>query len=162
MDCNRSTGSLDSIISRTRLLTWYPAQIDEVWDPKIGNETYLDDFEFTGEITDRKWSPCFRGTEGYGDITKMNFDVSAVAAAPGRGPLVSLLTSGLHVRYGLVWEECYPDPNAKHAWGVSRIDDWETCTYREENNQTSRVIPRDVNLKNGFNVRAGHHKKGHS
>lgn len=135
MDCNRSTGSLDSIISRTRLLTWYPAQIDEVWDPKIGNETYLDDFEFTGEITDRKWSPCFRGTEGYGDITKMNFDVSAVAAAPGRGPLVSLLTSGLHVRYGLVWEECYP---LTTTWSQTYIKGWESCTYRQDNETSKR------------------------
>ncbi|KAK7754610.1 hypothetical protein SLS62_003393 [Diatrype stigma] len=67
---------------------------------------------------------------------------------------------GLTVTFGLAWEECIPDRSAKYAWGESRTDEWETCTYKDtagnESTLSTRALPRDVSLRHGLDVRAAH------
>ncbi len=121
---------------------------------------FLDDFEVTGKAPELVWSPCFDGGEGQGfDQTQITFRVTGTTSDPGNKGEGQFADSGggLTVRFGLVWEKCYPDLDSKQAWGQSRIDDWETCTYRDvPDNQTFlQTIPRDVNPRRGLDVRAG-------
>ncbi|KAI1083563.1 hypothetical protein F5B20DRAFT_410772 [Whalleya microplaca] len=108
-----------------------------------GDGDFDDDFEVQGASPELVWSPCFDGGEGEGyDATKLVFDVSGYTRDP-TGSGTGQLVSGLTFNFGLAWEECSPNSAVKHAWGQTRIDDWETCTYREAN-QTSLKTRRDI------------------
>ncbi|KAI1805950.1 hypothetical protein F4811DRAFT_195086 [Daldinia bambusicola] len=94
----------------------------------VGN--FNEDFEASGNSsTDLEWSMCMNGGEGSGDVkTKLTFDISATTSdKSGQG--TGHLTHGLTLDFGLVWEECIPNPSEASAWGQTRIDDWSTCTY---------------------------------
>ncbi|KAI1383622.1 alpha/beta-hydrolase [Hypoxylon trugodes] len=71
-------------------------------DPAIGIDSYDDEFEFRAENSNPVWSPCFSGNDGHGDITKMDFAISATT----KGKVASSLASDLSVDFGLIWEDC--------------------------------------------------------
>ncbi|KAL7624650.1 hypothetical protein AAE478_006220 [Parahypoxylon ruwenzoriense] len=104
-----------------------------------GDGTFADGFEVAVRSPAQLvWSPCFHGTEGASqDSTYIDFLVSA-SSSDKTGAGTGKLTSGLTVDWDLVWEECVPDWNEKYSWGDLRVEDWQSCTYRSENNQTYR------------------------
>ncbi|KAI1482843.1 hypothetical protein F4774DRAFT_406545 [Daldinia eschscholtzii] len=111
-----------------------------------GAGNFDDDFEASGNSsTNLEWSTCMNGGEGSGDVkTKLSFNIGATTSdKTGKG--TGILTRGLTLDFGLVWEECYPDPDAANAWGQTRIDDWSICTYNTNSNAsraTSRALRR--------------------
>ncbi|KAI0014305.1 hypothetical protein F4779DRAFT_559160 [Xylariaceae sp. FL0662B] len=119
--------------------------IDSVEATAIGGAGDFDD-DFAVQGTARPsplvWSPCFDGGEGEGfDTTKLVFDVSATTRDPtGQG--TGRLVAGLTLSFGLVWQECLPYLAEKLAWGRTRVDDWETCTYREANQTAAAAAAR--------------------
>ncbi|KAI5855566.1 hypothetical protein GGS23DRAFT_589721 [Durotheca rogersii] len=105
---------------------------------KIGGDgSFTDDFDVpVASPAQLVWSPCFHGTEGSSqDFTYIDFEVSATSS-DGTGEGTSRLDSGLTVDWDLAWQECVPDWGETYSWGEQRVEDWQTCTYRSENNQT--------------------------
>ncbi|KAI2781675.1 hypothetical protein F4815DRAFT_71208 [Daldinia loculata] len=117
--------------------------IDNTAEAAVGGEGNFDDnFEVSGgNSSNLEWSTCMDGGEGSGDVkTKLSFNIGATTSdKSGKG--TGILTRGLTLDFGLVWEECYPDRSVKNAWGQTRIDDWSVCTYNT-NNETSRTVSR--------------------
>ncbi|KAI5916986.1 hypothetical protein F4810DRAFT_718892 [Camillea tinctor] len=83
--------------------------------------------------TSLTWSPCFDGGEGEGDAkTKLVFSITGTTrdtTEGGKGQ--GKLADGLTLDWDLAWQECVPNRAVKNAWGDERIDDWQTCEYRE-------------------------------
>ncbi|KAI1488195.1 hypothetical protein F5X96DRAFT_646805 [Biscogniauxia mediterranea] len=105
-----------------------------------GAGPFDDDFQVVAAVpapspsnTTLTWSPCFDGGEGEGGTkTKLAFSIGGktrdnTTDGVGRGKLAA----GLTLAWDLAWQECVPDRAAKNAWGDTRVDDWQTCAYRE-------------------------------
>ncbi|RYP78128.1 hypothetical protein DL770_006918 [Monosporascus sp. CRB-9-2] len=95
--------------------------IDNRDDAAIGGDgDFLDDFEVKGKASELVWSPCFDGAEGQGfDQTQIAFVIHGTTRDPG-GKGEGQFVDGLTVRFGLVWEECPPYREEKHAHGGRR------------------------------------------
>ncbi|KAI1632852.1 hypothetical protein F4809DRAFT_655756 [Biscogniauxia mediterranea] len=98
------------------------------------------------------WSPCFDGGEGGGGTkTKLAFSIAGktrddTTAGGGGGGGQGKLVGGLTLEWDLAWQECVPDRAAKNAWGDTRVDDWQTCSYREPSGNATALGLRSSGL----------------
>ncbi|KAI0184777.1 hypothetical protein EV127DRAFT_443407 [Xylaria flabelliformis] len=109
-------------------------------NPAIGvNESFNGEFKFTAKNPNPYFTPCFLGRSDH--ALKFDFDIFAETVDGG------VSTAGWNVDFGLIYEECHWTEGSDN-WGTTRINDWETCTYRTAN-QTA--------AKRGLKGFHGHH-----
>ncbi|KAI1810844.1 hypothetical protein GGS20DRAFT_565659 [Poronia punctata] len=100
--------------------------VDLQVDPGVAvDDEYYGDYEYTYVVKEPVYTACLLGR----DYAHLNFDIDfsidtdvGGASSPGWG-----------IDLGLTYEKC-EWTSADDDWGQVKINDWESCTFREANN----------------------------
>ncbi|KAI2619888.1 hypothetical protein GGR54DRAFT_601732 [Hypoxylon sp. NC1633] len=100
-------------------------------------EDYQGEYILTKENPNQVWSTCYNGY--LANVTKLDLRIGASTKGGGTS------LPGWSMDFGLVWEGCYA-PNETN-WGENIIKGWESCTYREANQTSNRLLPLGMKMR---------------